>query len=200
MSSARVVENDGQFAQWSPESVEWPLAANTLVLAIFEQFCVASKFVFGIRSFFTEMTIVRSLDIFMDLHSLFANGDIGRLRVNPGSAIEIIYSAFRVMLVHGGMGVAAENARRMRVTGMRQRALGDLGRQAQPTRAEPVEDTGQRCVFRIPFLQLPVEQRPDQIADTDLAQHEAVELRTMHADVAQVAIFPLIFLGHADAR
>src|SRR5712692_621046 len=56
MSSARVVENDGQFAQWSPESVEWPLAANTLVLAIFEQFCVASKFVFGIRSFFTEMT------------------------------------------------------------------------------------------------------------------------------------------------
>src|SRR5260370_12694805 len=113
MASARVVENDGQFAQWSPESVEWPLAANTLVLAIFEQFCVASKFVFGIRSFFTEMTIVRSLDIFMDLHSLFANGDIGSLRVNPGPAIEIIDSVFRVMLVHAAMGGAPQNPRRL---------------------------------------------------------------------------------------
>src|SRR5260370_42201250 len=188
MASARVVENDGQFAQWSPESVEWPLAANTLVLAIFEQFCVASKFVFGIRSFFTEMTIVRSLDIFMDLHSLFANGDIGRLRVNPGSAIEIIDSVFRVMLVHGGMGVAAENARRLMVTGMRQRALADLVRQAQPTRAEPVEDTGQRFVFRIPFLQLQVEQRTDHLADADISHHDAADLETIHVVQSQLSI------------
>jgi hypothetical protein len=57
--------------------------------------------------------IVRLLDIFMDSDSLFTYGDVGRMRVNPGSAIEIIGSVLAVVLVHGGMGVAAENAGRL---------------------------------------------------------------------------------------
>ena len=70
------------------------------------------------------MTIVRSLNVFMDLDSLFTNGDIGRMRVNPASAIEIVGSV--LVPVHGGMGVAAEDARRLTVTGMGQGAVGDL--------------------------------------------------------------------------
>src|SRR5208282_4791692 len=101
----------------------------TLVFAIFDE----SRFVdeigrFGNRrpAFFAGMEIVGSLNVFMDLNSLFANGDIGRMRVNPASAIEIVDSV--LMLVHGGMGVAAENARRMMVASMGQGAFGDLWR------------------------------------------------------------------------
>src|ERR1035437_9086155 len=101
------------------------------------------------------MTTVRTLNVFMDMDSLFTNGDIGRMRVNPASAIEIVDSV--LVLVHGGVGVAAENARRPVATGMGQGALGDLWRQAQPARVEPVEETRQGFVFRIPLLQLQVE-------------------------------------------
>ena len=134
----------------------------------------------------------------MDLDSLFTNGDIGRMRVNPTSAIEIVDSV--LVLMHGGMGMAAENPRRLMVTGMGQCALRDLWRQAQPARVEPVEETGHGFIFRIPFLQLQVEQRPDQITDADIAHNEAVELVTMHGGVAQALVFPLIFLVHADTH
>ena len=132
----------------------------------------------------------------MDLDSLFTDGDIGKALVNPGSAIEIIDSA--LVLVQGGMSVAAENSRRPMVAGMGQGAVGDLLRQALPARAQPVEKTRHGFIFRIPLLQLQVEQRPDQIADVNIAHHEAVELVTVHGDVAQAPIFPLIFLVHAD--
>ena len=174
-------------------------AANTLVLAIFEQSCLAREFSrFEIRSCFTGMEIVRPLNVFMDLDSFFTNGDIGRMRVNPASAIEVVDSV--LVLVHGGMSVAAENARRLAVPGMGQGAVGNLWRQAEPARVKPVEKTSQGFVFRIPLLQLQVEQRPNQIADADIAHHEAVELVTVHGGMAQTLIFPLIFLVHADAH
>jgi hypothetical protein len=138
MSTAGVVENDGQFAQESPDvrlgkcvfrktvpPVELASAANTLVLA-----SECSRFGISRASFFASflagVEIVGSLNIFMDLNSLFTNGDIGRMRVNPGSAIEIVDSV--LVLVHGGMGVAAENARCVMVAGMSQGAFGDLWR------------------------------------------------------------------------
>jgi hypothetical protein len=97
------------------------------------------------------------------------------------------------------MGVAAENTVRVMVAGMSQSSLGNLRGQAEPARVEAVEETGQGFVFRIPFLQLQVEQRSDQIADANIADHEAVELVAVDGDVAQTLIFPLIFLVHADA-
>src|SRR6202163_3801439 len=109
----------------------------------------------------------------MDLDSLLTNGDIGRTRVNPGSTIVIVDTVLTLM--HGGMGVAAENAGCRVMTGMGERAVGDLLRQALPARAKPVEKTSQGFVFRIPFLQLQVEQRSDQITDADVLYHEAVE-------------------------
>ena len=141
--------------------------------------------------------LVGPIDIFVDLDPLFTNGDIGRMLVDPGSAIEIVDSV--ILLVQGGVGVAAENTRRLVVTGMGQCAVGDLLRQALPACAQPVEKTRHGFVFRIPLLHLQIEQRPDQIADVDIAHHEAVELVTMDSDVAQALIFPLIFLVHADA-
>src|ERR1700682_4595308 len=121
--------------------------------------------------------VVRLLNIFMDLHSVLTNSDIGGTRVNPGSAIVIVDPVLTLM--HGGMGVAAENSGCRVMTGMGERAVGDLLRQALPARAQPVEKTGQGFVFRIPFLQLQVEQRPDQVADADVLYHEAVELVAM---------------------
>src|ERR1700691_4157868 len=113
------------------------------------------------------MTIVRSLDmfvdVFMDLYSLFTYRDVGGMRVNPASAIEIIRSA--LVPVHGGMGVSAKNADRLMVAGMGQGPVGNFRRQAQPARVEPIKETGQRFIFRIPLLQLQVEQRPDYVAD-----------------------------------
>src|ERR1019366_9084155 len=106
--------------------------ANGLVLAIFESSCVAGEFgKFGIIPspifvfVFAGMMSVGPIDIFVDLDSLFANGDIGRMLVDPGSAIVIVDST--LMLVHGGVGVAAEDTCRLMVTGMGQGAVGDLG-------------------------------------------------------------------------
>jgi hypothetical protein len=102
-------------------AIELASATNTLELV--GEF---SRFGISRASFFAGMKIVGSLNVFMDLNSLFANGDIGRMRVNPASTIEIVGSV--LMLVHGGMGVAAENARRVMVAGMSQGAFGDLWR------------------------------------------------------------------------
>ena len=59
------------------------------------------------------------------------------------------------------------------------------------------EETRHRFVLRIPRLHLQVEQRPNVVADVDIVHHEAVELVTMHRNVSQALIFPLIFLVHA---
>jgi hypothetical protein len=100
-------------------------ATNTLELVSeFSRFGISRASFFAL--FFAGMKIVGSLNVFMDLNSLFANGDIGGMRVNPASTIEIVGSV--LMLVHGGMGVAAENARRVMVAGMSQGAFGDLWR------------------------------------------------------------------------
>jgi len=95
----------------------------TFVFAIFDESrLVAEIGKFGnsrasfLALFLGGMEIVGPLNVFMDLNSLFTNGDIGRMRVNPASAIEIVDSV--LMLMHGGMGVAAENARRVMVAGM----------------------------------------------------------------------------------
>jgi len=44
----------------------------------------------------------------MDLHSFFADGDVGRTFVNPTAGVVVIDSLFIPM--HGDMGVSAENA------------------------------------------------------------------------------------------
>ena len=144
------------------------------------------------------MTIVRPFKVFMDLDSLFPNGDVSRMRVNPGSAIEIIDSVGGVALVHRGMGVAAENTVRVMVAGIEESSLGNGRGQAEPAGVEAVEETGEGFVFRIPFLKLEVEQRSDEIADANIADHEAVELVAVDGEVAQTPIFPLIFVVHAD--
>src|ERR1019366_223583 len=118
--------------------------ANGLILAIFESSCVAGEFgKFGIIPsplfvfVFAGMTSVRPIDIFVDLDPLFANSDIGKMLVDPGSTIEIVDSM--LVLVQGGVGVAAENTRRLMVAGMAQCAVGNLLRQALPACAQPVE-------------------------------------------------------------
>src|SRR5260221_3449159 len=144
------------------------------------------------------MEIARLLSIFVNIDSVVTDGDIGGTGINPSSAIVIVDLVLTFM--HGGMGVAAENAVCRVMPGMGERAVGDLLRQALPAGPQPVEKTGQGFVFRIPLLELQVKQRPDQIADADVLSHEAVKLVTMDGDVAESLIFPLIFLVHADAH
>src|SRR5260370_35851790 len=103
------------------------------------------------------MEIAESLNIFMDLDSLFANGDIGGTRVNPGSAIVIVDPVLALM--HGRMGVAAENTFCRAMTGMGKRAIGYLLRQALPARAQPDAKTSPGFGFLIPLLQWRQEPR-----------------------------------------
>src|SRR5271157_1592194 len=131
--------------------------SHTLVFPIFEQARFVSDFSsLGISqvSFFAGMRIVGPLSVLVDLDSILTNRDVGRLRVNPGSAIEVVDAMRAVVLVQSRMGVAAEDSNRMLVTGMRQGTLGNLLRQTLPARAQPVEKTGQGFVLRIPLLQL----------------------------------------------
>src|ERR1035438_7435681 len=117
-----------------PASASHALVFAILILAtnefaIFEQSRLVSEFGrFGISraSFCGGMEILRSLSIFMDLHSVPTNGDIRRMGINPSSAIEIVDPVRFIVFVHGGMGMAAENARRLMVTGIGQGARGDL--------------------------------------------------------------------------
>ncbi len=192
-----------EFSQLSKtiRSPEPASGSHTLVFAIFDE----SRLVVEFGSFRISeallsrgMEIVRTLNIFMDLDSLLTNGDVRRTRVNPSSAIVIVDPVLALM--HGGMGVAAENTFCRTMTGMGKRAIGYLRRQALPARAQPVEKSSQGFVFRIPLLQLQIKQRPDQVADANIAHHKAVELVTMDGDMAQALIFPLIFLVHADAH
>ncbi len=102
------------------------------------------------------------------------------------------------MLVHGGMSVSAKNALRLMMTGMSERASCDFGRQAQPACIEAIKKTRQGFIFRIPLLQLQVEQRANPITDADVADHETIELMAVDRNMAQSPIFPLIFLVHLD--
>ena len=95
----------------------------TLEFTIFDESCLVAEVgrfgdsrVLFFALFLGGMEIVGSLNVFMDLNSLFANGDVGRMRVNPASAIEIVGSV--LVLMHGGVGVAAKNARSLVMTGM----------------------------------------------------------------------------------
>src|SRR3984893_5781494 len=75
--------------------------SHTLVFAIFDKSRFVAEFGrVGIRRAFVScgMGIVRPLDIFMDLNARLANGDIGRMRINPSSAIVIVDAV--LTLVH----------------------------------------------------------------------------------------------------
>ena len=72
-----------------------PSAANALVFAILDWSRFASEFSqfrFSQAQLLFGMPIVSSLDVFLDPDSAFTDGDIGRMRVNPAPAIEIIHS------------------------------------------------------------------------------------------------------------
>src|SRR5271169_392624 len=109
------------------QSLEQASGSHALIFSIFDESCLVAeigRFVISGALFCAGMEIVGPLKIFMDLDSLFTDGDIGKMLIDPGSAVEIIDSVF--VLVQGGMSVAAENACRLMVAGMGQRALGDL--------------------------------------------------------------------------
>jgi len=143
--------------------------------------------------------IVGPLDEFMNMDSVFANGDVSRMLIDPCAAIEVVNAMLWIVFVQGGVGVTAKNAGCLVMAGMGERALGNFFRQPLPARAQSVEETGDGFVLRIPLLHLQVEQRPDQITDMNIAYDEAVELVTVDCDVAQALIFPLILLVHANA-
>jgi hypothetical protein len=120
--------------------------------------------------------------------------------INPASGIEVIDSVGGIVLVHGGMGVAAEDSMSPVVASVSQGSVSYLSGQAQPARVEPIKETGQSFIFRIPLLELKVKQRSNQIIHADIVDYEAVELMPVDRDVPQAAIFPLIFLIDTDAH
>src|ERR1700692_2207825 len=58
----------------------------------------------------------RLIGIFMNPDSLFIDGNIGGMGINPATAIEIVDSVLVPM--HGGMGVTAEDARSLMASGI----------------------------------------------------------------------------------
>src|SRR5216684_3373638 len=145
---ASFVANEFSQVSKTIRSLEPASGGHTLVFAVFDKSRLVAKVGrFGISEalFSGGMEIVRSLNIFMDLHSVLTHCDIGRMRVNPASAIVIVDPVLTLM--HGGVGVAAENTFCRAMTGMGKRAVGDLLRQAQPACAQPVEKTSQGFVF-----------------------------------------------------
>src|SRR6202795_3009253 len=98
----------------------------------------------------------------MNPDALFTDGNVCGMGINPASAIEIIDSVF--MLMQGGVGVAAEDARRPMMLSVRNGSGRHFWGQAQPARIQPVEETSDCFILRVPLLQLQVKQRADQIA------------------------------------
>ncbi len=118
--------------------------------------------------------------------------------VHPASGIEIFDSVIAAR--QGGVGVSAENALGFVVAGVGQGAFGNLGRETQPLRVQPVEKARKRLIFRVPLLQLQVEQRAEQVIEADIVDHETIELVSMDGDVGHARKLPAIFLVHADAH
>jgi len=61
------------------------LVFNIFDVAVQQSHLVFKFLMFGIRRllFFRSMKIAGSLHIFMDTHSIFTNGDIGGMRIDP---------------------------------------------------------------------------------------------------------------------
>src|SRR6266850_6636708 len=114
MSPAGMVVNDDQFAQDSP-----CLAPSGQVLFEF------SKVGVGFASFLARMTVITMLDVFMNLDTLFADGDVFRVVINPTAGVVVVDSIF--VAVQGGMGVSAENARGLMMARMSQGSGGNFG-------------------------------------------------------------------------
>src|ERR1700676_4772488 len=108
----------------------------------------------------------------MDFYPVFTNSDEGRARVNPASTVEIVRAVFA--LLHRGVGVAAEDACYVMALGIGKGTGCDLRRQPQPARVQAVKKTGENFVFRIPLLQLQVEERSDQVADAHVADNKSI--------------------------
>ena len=104
----------------------------------------------------------------VDMDSVFAYGDVGGVRVDPGSAVVVVDAVSGVMLVHGGVGVSAKDALRMLVTGVGQSSVGDFFGETLPAGAEAVEKTGQGFIFRVPLLQLQVEDGAEPIVEANV--------------------------------
>src|SRR5271163_3677292 len=115
----------------SAPQVDLASAPHALVLATFENFRLIGKFSSsGISgAFFAGLLFVAgALGVFMDLDSLFANRNVGRPRVNPGSAVVVVHAVLLIALVHRSVGVAAKDARRLFVACVGESAVGDLFR------------------------------------------------------------------------
>src|ERR1035438_3139726 len=192
-------------------------ATNALVLAIFHRSCnclwngfyvieesclVGEDRKPGIARvrFFSGMTVVigrvRPLDVFVDLHTRFADRDERGTLVDPGATVEIIGPL--IVLVERGMRMPTKDAVGLMVPRVSQRAVGNFFRETLPTRTEAVEKTRQGLIFRIPFLELQIKQRPEPVIEADILDHEVVELVAVHGDVTQPQVIPLILLVHAN--
>jgi hypothetical protein len=98
------------------------------------------------------------------------------------------------------MCVSAENARGLTMAGMCKRSGSNFWRQTKPARVEAVKKSGQHFALRIPLLQLQIDERAEQIVETHIVHHEAVELVPVDGNVALAPIFPAIFLKHPNSN
>ena len=100
--------------------------------------------------------------------------------------------------VVGLVCVAAENAVGVVLARIVQRSSGDLRRQAEPMRIQPVNQPHDRLALEIEFLQLQIE-RCAECAQPDIANLKAIELMAMDRDVAKSVVLPGVVLVDADA-
>jgi hypothetical protein len=103
-----------------------------------------------------EFVLIKLMFVeFMDLHSLFVNGEVGHAGIDPAAGIVVVNSVR--FDVDGLVGVAAENAVGIVLARVLQSPRGYLRRHAEPARVQAVNEPNDRLALEVELLQLEVE-------------------------------------------
>src|SRR5580704_9201841 len=124
--------------------------------------------------------MVRSLLVFMNPHSLFVDSDVGWLGINPSAGVVIVKSI--ALLLHGDVGVSAENSVGLIQPCMKQCSRGHFRRHPQPACVQAIKKPGHWLALEIELLQAQIEQSP-KIIKPQVIGDEAVELMAMDSQV-----------------
>jgi hypothetical protein len=130
------------------------------------------------------------------MNLLFVNGQVSQARIHPPTRVVIMNSV--LFDVDGLVGVAAENALGIVLARVLQSSRRHFRRHAQPARVQPVNETNDRLMLEIKFLQFQIE-RSAHSAQTHIIHLESVKLMAVNRDVLSLAALPPVILVNANA-
>jgi hypothetical protein len=141
--------------------------------------------------------MLSSWSIVMDLHSLFADGNVRGPTIHPATRIEV---ADAFLLKHkSGMCVAAEDPVDVARPRIGQGTLRNLFGKTEPFGAEPVKVSRDDFVSAVNFLKLIKEELSDT-ADQKVPAEEAVKLMPVDCQMPLAVELPHIPLVNGDTH